>query len=110
MDEKKIPKGSELEVKFHRSDRFKKSLKKSKHKATDGIHTVKTVLRLNSEYGNLIPGCNGLRKMRFRVPGLNVGKSGGYRLIYRKVVMEEVIYILFLETYFKGNKEDLDRG
>lgn len=96
-----------FEVKFHISDRCKKSLKKSKHRAGDGIETVKTVVRLNPDYGAPIPGRDGLRKMRLRAPGLNAGKSGGYRLIYRKVLMEEVVYILFLDTYFKGDKEDL---
>ena len=96
-----------FEVKFHISDRCKKSLKKSKHRAGDGIETVKTVVRLNPDYGAPIPGRDGLRKMRLRAPGLNAGKSGGYRLIYRKVLMEEVVYILFLDIYFKGDKEDL---
>lgn len=96
-----------FEVKFHISDRCKKSLKKSKHRAGDGIETVKTVIRLNPDYGTPIPGRDGLRKMRLRAPGLNSGKSGGYRLIYRKVLMEEVVFILLLDTYFKGDKEDL---
>ena len=107
MGEKKIPTVCDPEVKFHISERCKKSIKKSKHGAGDGIETVKKVIRLNPDFGTPIPKRNSLRKMRLRVPGLNVGKAGGYRLIYRKVVMEEVVYVLFLDTYFKGDKEDL---
>lgn len=47
--------------------------------------------------------------MRLMVPGLAVGKSGGYRLIYRKQEQDQALYIVFLETYFKGDRSDLSR-
>ncbi len=62
---------------------------------------------MNTEYGDPIPKFAKLRKMRVRVPSLNVGKSGGYRLIYRRSIIDEVQYLVLLETYFKGDKEDL---
>jgi hypothetical protein len=46
--------------------------------------------------------------MRVRVPGYNVGKSGGYRLIYRAKEIDEATYVVYLETYSKGDCEDLD--
>ena len=46
-----------------------------------------------------------LRKMRLQVPGLNVGKSGSYRLIYRAKEMDEAVPVMFLETYFKADTE-----
>lgn len=48
--------------------------------------------------------------MRVAAPGLNVGKSGGYRVIYRAQEMDEVIRIVFLDTYFKGDTEDLSKA
>lgn len=45
--------------------------------------------------------------MRLMVPGLNAGKRGGYRLIYRAAMMDEVWHIVFLRAYFKGDAEDL---
>lgn len=48
--------------------------------------------------------------MRLRVPGLNAGKSGGYRLIYRNEIVDEVMHIVLLETYFKGDQEDLTKA
>ncbi len=45
--------------------------------------------------------------MRLMAPGLACGKSGGYRLIYRKQQQDEMLLVVFLETYFKGDKEDL---
>ena len=52
-----------------------------------------------------IPRFLDLKKMRFRAPGLNVGKSGGYRLIYRAKEMDEAVYVVFMETCFKGDCE-----
>ncbi|MGH8019487.1 MAG: hypothetical protein ACREIA_14630 [Opitutaceae bacterium] len=45
--------------------------------------------------------------MRLRVPGYNIGKRGGYRLVYRAKEMDEAIYIVYLETYSKSDCEDL---
>jgi len=67
------------------------------------------VLKLHPDHGVPIPGFPHLRKMRLMVPGLASGKSGGYRLIYRKQKQDETLYIVFLETYFKGDTEDLSR-
>ncbi len=62
---------------------------------------------MNPEFGVPIPKYSKLRKMRVRVPHLNLGKSGGYRLIYRRSIIDEIQYIVFLDLYFKGDKEDL---
>ena len=45
--------------------------------------------------------------MRIKVPSLNVGKSGGYRLIYKPVLVGESWRVALLATYFKGDCEDL---
>lgn len=73
----------------------------------EGCPSVLQVLRLNAHYGVSIPRFHDLRKMRLQAPGLNAGKSGGYRLVYCAQEMDEAIYVVFLETYFKGDQEDL---
>lgn len=68
---------------------------------------MKTVLALNPDRGVSIPGHGSLRKMRVQVPGAKLGKRGGYRCIYRKAHIDEIIYIVILEVYYKGDSEDL---
>ena len=96
-----------MDVRFHCSKRVRHSGKKSKHRVLENCPTVLQVLRLNPFFGLSIPRFHDLRKMRLRAPGLNVGKSGGYRLIYRAKEMDEAVYVVFLEAYFKGDCEDL---
>ncbi len=96
-----------MDVRFHCAKRVKHSGKKSKHRVLESCPTILQVLRLTPLFGESIPGFQDLRKMRLRAPGLNVGKRGGYRLIYRAVEMDEAVYVVFLETYFKGDCEDL---
>ena len=92
---------------FHCSARARKNVKKSKHRISECCDTVKIVLSTNPEYGALIKGSEGLRKMRVKAPSLNVGKSGGYRLIYKASLIDEVWRIVLMATYFKGDCEDL---
>ena len=70
-----------MDVRFHCSKRVRHSGKKAKHEVFGACKTVCDVLRLNPRYGDSIPRFHDLHKMRVRVPGYNVGKSGGYRLI-----------------------------
>jgi mRNA-degrading endonuclease RelE of RelBE toxin-antitoxin system len=99
-----------MDVRFHCSKRVRHSGKKSKHQVMETCETLQQVLKLNPQYGVSIPRFNDLRKMRLRVPGLNVGKSGGYRLIYQAKEMDEALHVVFLETYFKGDCEDLSQA
>ena len=99
-----------MDLRFHCSHRISRSAKKSKHHVSGACGDVCKVLRLHPDYGGAIPGYSSLRKMRLMVPGLACGKSGGYRLIYRKQQQDEVLLVVFLETYFKGDKEDLSAG
>ncbi len=95
------------ETRFHTSDRCLKNGKKASHHILESLPDVMKVLRNNPDFGRVVPGTQGLRKMRLRARDLNCGKSGGYRLIYRKIEDEEIIYIVFLAVYFKGDKDDL---
>jgi hypothetical protein len=99
-----------MTARYHCDRGGRKRAKKAKHGVLNTCTEVMQVLSLNPAYGQLVPGTKGLRKMRLRVPGLNVGKSGGYRLIYCTDIVDEVPHIVLLETYFKGDKEDLTKA
>ena len=55
--------------------------------------------------GNLIPGCYGIRKLRWSVGGS--GKRGGLRVIYYFLTSEEKICLLF--AYKKSVQQDLSK-
>lgn len=55
--------------------------------------------------GALIPGCGGVRKLRFAVGGQNKGKRGGARIIYYYV--EEPSLFLMIAGYNKNVTADL---
>jgi len=55
--------------------------------------------------GDLIPGGNGLRKLRWKASGR--GKRGGCRIIYYWFKDDEQIYLIFL--YKKADKDDLTK-
>ena len=97
-----------MDVRFHCSKRIRHSSKKARHEVFAACKTVCAVLRLNPHYGDSIPRFHDLRKMRIRIPGYNVGKSGGYRLIYRAQEMDQAIHVVFLVTYSKSDHADLD--
>jgi mRNA-degrading endonuclease RelE of RelBE toxin-antitoxin system len=99
-----------LDTKFHLSARFKRSIKKSKHHIGTQIDTLLKILTLTPERGLSIPGHSKLRKMRVNIPKLSLGKSGGYRLIYRQAKVDEIRYISMLEVYYKGDCEDLSKS
>lgn len=63
---------------------------------------------MRSDYGLVVRGHAPLRKMRVAAPGLTVGKSGGYRLIYATACVDECQYFVLLALYYKGDREDLD--
>lgn len=96
-----------MDVRFHCAAKVRKQGKKSKHRVFTCCETVMQVLRLNPEYGVEVKGCAPLRKMRVAVPALNIGKSGGYRMIYGVELIDEIKYVVFLHLYFKGEQADL---
>jgi hypothetical protein len=58
------------------------------------------------ESGDLIPGGNGLRKLRWGAPG--IGKRSGYRVIYYWTDAKNRIYMLMI--YAKSTQQNLDKG
>ena len=57
----------------------------------------------NPEFGKLIKGSGGIRKIRWAAKGR--GKSGGVRILYYWAASREKI--LFLDVYAKNEKESL---
>ncbi len=63
-----------------------------------------TYLQLNPEAGDIIPQTGGVRKLRWKNPKSNKGKSGGLRIIY--FYCEEII-ILLITLYSKSKTESM---
>ncbi|MCY7376048.1 MAG: addiction module toxin RelE [Pyrinomonadaceae bacterium] len=63
-------------------------------------------LQENFAPGDVIPGGNGLRKIRWRIE--NKGKSGGVRIIYYFASAKGYIYLMAI--YGKNQQTDLDKA
>ncbi len=55
--------------------------------------------------GTVMPGCGGMRKIRFADARRGKGKRGGLRVVYLHVSHRNVI--LLVDIYDKGEREDL---
>ena len=55
--------------------------------------------------GKVMPGCGGLRKLRFADPARGKGKRGGLRIVYLHI--PEASRIDFFDVYDKNEKDDL---
>jgi mRNA-degrading endonuclease RelE of RelBE toxin-antitoxin system len=69
----------------------------------DEYGRLQWMLVINPEAGAVIPGCRGLRKLRWAIPGK--GKRGGLRIIYYWYTQDEKIYMLL--PYKKSEQGDL---
>jgi len=66
----------------------------------DEYKDLQIFLAANPAAGYIIPGSNGLRKLRWRIKGK--GKRGGSRIIYYWVKPKDTLLMLFL---FKKNEQ-----
>src|ERR1043165_8681486 len=57
------------------------------------------------EKGQVIPGCGGLRKVRFSDPSRGKGRRGGLRIVY--LYIPEAFRIDLIDVYGKDEKDDL---
>ena len=69
----------------------------------DDLRELENLLLRHPDIGAVIPGLNGCRKLRVQLPGR--GKSGGARVIYVDLVVQEMIFLLL--AYPKNVQENL---
>ena len=69
----------------------------------DAYRELQISLLLNPEQGPVIPGCGGIRKLRWGDE--TGGKRGGFRIIYFWDKNHSRFYMLFI--YHKGEQKDL---
>jgi hypothetical protein len=67
------------------------------------IRSLEVLVATNPEAGVVIPGTDGVRKLRIALSGR--GKSGGARIIYYAHIPRERIYLFFV--YAKNARENL---
>lgn len=73
------------------------------HYSDDEFRKLQNFLLASPDAGKVIQGSNGLRKLRWTLPG--GGKSGGARIIYYRYVVGERLYLIY--AYAKAKQEDL---
>ena len=69
----------------------------------DEIRRLQLALLLRPEQGDIIPGCHGLRKLRWKQP--RQGKRGGLRVLYYWDKPNDRIYMIY--AYRKSKQSDL---
>jgi hypothetical protein len=67
------------------------------------IQAFEVFIGVNPEAGKIIPGCGGIRKVRWAIQGK--GKRGGARVIYYYYDDSVPLYLLY--AYPKSEREDL---
>jgi hypothetical protein len=77
-------------------------LKKGKLLQQD-FNILEKELAENPDIGVIVPGTNGIRKVRLKAPSR--GKSGGFRVCYYDVTRKNEIYLLMI--YAKNQQENL---
>jgi len=91
---------------FIESSNFTKSI--GDYLTDEGYREFQLSLILNPGIGKVMPGCGGLRKIRYADPGRGKGKRGGLRIIY--LFIPEQDWIFLLDIYGKDEKDDLAGG
>lgn len=71
----------------------------------DDLKRLQEEILKNPQIGSVIQGTGGLRKMRF---ALNEGKSGGARVLYVDLVLNEEVYLI--SAYSKVEKENISNS
>lgn len=68
--------------------------------------SVVDFLSSNPQAGEVMPGCGGARKVRYKKPG--TGKSGGYRVI--TYFGGDTVPVFLLTVFGKNEKANLSKG
>lgn len=89
------------ELQFLQTDRFRKWVRKNGLESA--VARLRAELLVEPDAGDVIPGGQGLRKVR--MAGAGRGKSGGFRVVYVLLVNRAVAVLV--DGYSKAEKEDL---
>jgi hypothetical protein len=73
-----------------------------------GLAEFQWFLMKNPDLGEVMPGCGGLRKIRWKDPRRQTGKRGGMRIIY--LHLAELDQVFLVDVYGKDDKEDLSEN
>ncbi len=74
----------------------------------DAYRRLQAVLLADPEFGELMPGTGGFRKLRWEDGRRGKGKRGGLRVIYYYLESDRQIW--FFTVYDKGEMADLSEG
>ena len=85
-----------------RTQRYSKDIKRMGVSEAEQI-SLEQAIAANPEAGDMIPGLEGLRKIRFAMRGR--GKRGGGRAIYYLMLSDDLV--LMITAYAKSEREDL---
>ncbi len=89
-------------MKIVRTRRYVKDMERIGASDRD-VDRLESAIALNPTIGDVVPGLDGIRKLRFGLAGR--GKRGGGRAIYFLMVADDVAVMLF--AYSKAAQEDL---
>jgi hypothetical protein len=76
--------------------------------ADDDLRAIEMGIMVAPSGSPVVPGTNGLRKMRIAMPGSNRGKRGSYRVYY--VYFQEYGMVLLMAILAKNDREDLKKS
>lgn len=74
----------------------------------DSYRELQNMITEQPDKGRVMPGCGGLRKVRFADPSRGQGTRGGVRFIY--LYVPEAHRVDFIDVYGKDQKDDLTPG
>lgn len=74
----------------------------------DDLHVLQLVILRDPDGGDVVPGTNGLRKIRFAKPGSGRGKSGGVRVYYLNAL--EYGHLILWAVLSKSERSDLTKA
>ena len=84
------------------TERFEKQSRKIL--SSRSFNELITFLTQQPDYGDIIPGTSGVRKLRWKTGNDNRGKSGGVRILYH---YSKGVLVLLITLYSKTNQDDI---
>lgn len=60
----------------------------------EDVRFLENLIQTAPKGGAVVPGSNGIRKIRFSPPGLKKGKSGAYRVFYLDAVEHGLFFLV----------------